>query len=117
MILADDRQFSIIPVMEEISSDDLIDRLREEMSSHIRPESVADELIATLGTAAVRKLRRRYFPHWRAGTVLQRDPSMRMFRKVVVRDEIERAIVESVAPDDVRYTVEIVDSDREPSAV
>jgi hypothetical protein len=62
-------------------------------------------LVAALGESAVGQLRRYYFPRWRPGVVLQPNPELRRFRRVVVEDEREVPLVEAVAPDDMQYRV------------
>jgi hypothetical protein len=61
-----------------------------------------------IGREGIERLRREYFPRWRPGREVDANPRLRAFRRIVVKNEFERRVVQAVAPRDlaVRVTLE-----------
>jgi hypothetical protein len=68
----------------------------------------------TLGTRGVYELRRSYFPRWRPGRPHAADESLRAFRTVIVEDTFEAEVVSALAPADLKVSVRLDSSMREP---
>lgn len=89
----------------EVRIDEIMSDLRFDLLLSKDKLAASQRLVEGLGEPGVTALRRLYFPSWREGTVVQADPQLRCFHRVVVRDAAERAIVMAVAPPNVTVRV------------
>lgn len=87
---------------------DILAELRQKYADSEGRSLSPDEFRRALGNDGVVLLRHQYFPRWRPERVTDPNPRLRAFRKIVVEDEIERQMVQAVAPEDILVEITLV---------
>jgi hypothetical protein len=74
---------------------ELTRQVREQISEQLLSRATLERLVGAKGVAS---LRRYYFPRWRAYPVHEANRELWPYRRLVVKDQFEKKLVEAVKP-------------------